>query len=81
MCAVKSTESAAQALFEATYVTASQIMRELGISRSALLYARKRGVLPDPIIINEGRLYIWQRKDVQANINAWKRMLDIRKGV
>lgn len=80
MSAVK-LPSAAQLYFEQTYITAAQIIRELGISRSALLYARRRGLLPDPIIINDGRIYIWEREHIQENLDAWKRMLDIRKGV
>lgn len=81
MSDVKTQPSAAQKYFEDTYITAAQIMRDLGISRSALLYARKRGVLPDPIVINDGRIYIWEKKHIQANLDAWKLMLDIRKGV
>jgi hypothetical protein len=80
MSAVKTQPSAAQIHFENTYITSAQIMRDLNVSRSALLYARKRGLLPDPIVINDGRILIWEKEHIQANIDAWKIMLDIRKG-
>lgn len=81
MSAVKTQPSAAQLHFEQTYITAAQIMRDLGISRSALLYARRRGTLPNPIVLNDGRIFIWEREHIQETLNAWKVMLDIRKGV
>lgn len=80
MSAVKTQPSAAQIHFDDTYITSAQIMRDLKISRSALLYARKRGLLPNPIIVNDGRILIWEKVHIQANLDAWKTMLDIRKG-
>jgi hypothetical protein len=71
----------AQAIFDSTYITAHQIMSDLEISRPALLYARRSGKLPDPIILNDGRLYIWELKDIQVTLNEWKEALNTRRGV
>lgn len=81
MSAVKTQPSPAQIHFDETYITAAQIMRDLNVTRSAVLYARRRGFLPDPIILNDGRIYIWEKKHIQANLDAWKLVLNTRKGV
>lgn len=81
MSDVKTQPSEAQTHFDQTYITSAEIMRDLNIARSTLLHARRRGMLPDPIIINDGRIYLWERKHIQANLDAWKLTLTCRKGV
>lgn len=72
--------SNAQTTFDDLYITASEIMETLGISRAAFLYARLRGKMPQaPIVVNKGRLLIWHRKEVQPIINSWKQEIDQRK--
>jgi hypothetical protein len=70
----------AQRAFDEKYITAGQIMRDLKISRAALLYARRCGKLPEPIVVNEGRLFVWSREIVQAQLDAWKLELKARRG-
>jgi hypothetical protein len=73
--------SDAQIEFDSKYITAAEIIKTLNITRSNLLYARKTGKLPvDPIILNEGRLFIWERQKVQHYLDAWHIILDARRG-
>lgn len=70
--------STAQLEFDHKYITAAEVMKKLGISRTQLLYARRTGKLPNPIILN-GRLFIWERKDVQEYLDAWLVMLNAKR--
>jgi hypothetical protein len=70
----------AQTRFDRVYVTSAQIMKELGISRPALSYARKTGKLPGGISLNDGQLFIWERSVIDPYLKAWKMVLDARRG-
>jgi len=54
-------------------------MQEVGVSRTGLLYARKQGLLPNAIVVNDGQLYIWERGPLQPYIDAWKLVLHRRR--
>lgn len=69
----------AQARFDAMYITSTALMQEVGVSRTAMLYARQRGWLPDAIVVNDGQLYIWERVPLQPYIDAWKLITGTRK--
>lgn len=70
----------AQQEFDATYITSSEICRELGITRATIVQGRSRGLLPDAIEINGGQLIIWKRDAVRPHLDAWKLMLQARRG-
>lgn len=72
--------SPAQKNFDNTYITSTQIMRDLSVSRAGLLYARQRGLLPDPIVVNDGQLFIWERATVTPYLDAWRVILNVRRG-
>ena len=73
--------NAAQVEFDEKYITATEIMQQLQINRSAIKYARNSGKLPNSIVANDGHLYLWIRKDIQPVLDAWKTKLDnLRKG-
>lgn len=69
----------AQQRFDDIYMTSSDIGRELGISRATLVQGRKRGMLPDPIVVNEGQIVLYERAIVRPYLDAWKLVLDIKK--
>ena len=77
--AIVSTNNA-QAEFDAKYITASEIMKNLGISRPALKYARTTNKLPSPIVLNEGTLFVWERDCIQPYLDAWQVLLNARRG-
>lgn len=71
----------AQIRFDETYITAAEIMRNLNLSRAGLLYARRTGKLPDPIALNDGRLFIWEKETIQPYLDTYKVVLNARRGV
>lgn len=69
-----------QIVFDKQYITAAEITRELGISRAGFLYGRRRGMLPEPIVVSEGRLVMWERTPtLLATIAKWKEAITARK--
>lgn len=71
---------AAQKEFDSKYITSSEIMTDLGISRTAIYHARERGLLPNTIVVNNGQLCLWLRTDIAVQLEAWRVMTKLRKG-
>lgn len=69
----------AQREFDERYITSSEIMQNMGVTRTTILLARRTGKLPDPIDI-QGKIFIWERSKVQPYLEAWKIVLDVRRG-
>lgn len=70
----------AQKRFDETYISSSEICRTLSISRAAIVNARRRGLLPDPVVVNDIQLYLWERSTVKPYLDAWTIMLGARRG-
>lgn len=70
----------AQRQFNEQYITSSEIMDRLDVTRTTILAARRTGKLPDPIDI-QGKIFIWERAKVTPYLEAWKIVLDARRGV
>lgn len=70
----------AQERFDEVYITSSEIAEELKIERSTIVNARRRGLLPEPIIIKGIRAFIWERNTVRPLLDAWKVSLASRRG-
>jgi hypothetical protein len=68
-----------QLAFDNEYVTSSEIMKTLDISRAAFLHGRRSGKLPSPIVLNDGRLFVWKRRVVEPMLPAWKEAIRLRK--
>jgi hypothetical protein len=69
----------AQQRFDRLYIASSEICRELGVTRTTVLAARRRGLLPEPIAVNGCTLYIWERHVARPFIDAWKVILNTRR--
>lgn len=69
-----------QELFDERYITGSEIQHTMNVSRSSVLLARRRGMLPDPIVVKGARAFIWERDKVTPYIEAWKISLASRRG-
>ena len=69
----------AQREFNERYITSSEIMQSMGVTRTTILLARRTGKLPNPIDI-QGKIYIWERDKVKPYLDAWKIVLDVRRG-
>lgn len=68
-----------QERFDRSYISSSEIIQELKISRTALLYARRKGKLPEPIVISE-TIMVWERDTVMPFLITWKNKLNARRG-
>ena len=66
--------------FDAMYITSAEICEQLGITRTAVGNGRKRGLLPDPIVVNGAQILIWKRATVARYLEAWKINLQARRG-
>jgi hypothetical protein len=70
----------AQDEFDANYITSSEICKELHITRATIVQGRRRGLLPDAVVINGAQILIWKRSAVQPYIDAWKLILQAKRG-
>lgn len=70
----------AQREFDERYITSSEVMRKMNVTRTSILAARRTKKLPDPIDI-QGKIFIWERAKLQPYLDAWKIVLDVRRGV
>lgn len=66
--------------FDKQYITGYEIERDMNVTRTAILYARKRGALPDPVVVHGSGTFIWNRKAVKPFLQAWKISLARRRG-
>lgn len=69
----------AQQEFDQKYITSSEIMKSLGVTRTTILTARRTGRLPNPIDI-QGQIFIWEREKLKPYLDAWKIVLNVRRG-
>lgn len=80
MIILETPEETAQDRFNRKYISSVEIMKELNLNRSTLLYARKTGKLPGAIDVSEGRIFIWERETIQPYLDAWHMVLNARRG-
>lgn len=67
--------------FENTYITSSQLHKELGVTRKTITDMRKRKLLPEPIIVPGISCHIWKRSEVLQNVDAYKINLAAKRRV
>ena len=72
-------EKTSQQEFDEIYITSSEIGQELGVCRATLLNARRRGILPDPIVVNGAQIFIWKRNLLQPYLDRWRNVLQERR--
>ena len=61
-----------QQAFHKEYMTSTEAMQILGISRAGFLYGRRSGKLPEPLASINGRLIVWKRNEIIGPLLAWK---------
>lgn len=71
----------AQQRFDELYISSTEIMTNLGLSRTSLSVARHSGKLKDPIILHNGLVVLYERAQVTEYVNSWKRILEARRNV
>lgn len=72
--------SAAQRRFDERYISSMEIADRLSVSRPAVLHARTTGKLPEPICVNGGQIYVWERSEVEPFLAAWELSVRMRRG-
>lgn len=72
-------EKTSQEKFNEKYITSSEIVKELGISRPAVLYARRNGILPDAIKIDGINVYLWEREKIMSRLKDYQESINARR--
>ncbi len=65
--------------FNNTFITALEISEMLNITRAAVSKAYQKGKLPNPIVVNNSKMLLWNRVDVTPYITRWKENLEFRR--
>ena len=69
----------AQARFDRRYITSSEIGERLQVSRPAIHFRRKAGLLPDPIVVHGNQLQMWERDAIEPHLVEWEKSLTERR--
>ena len=72
--------NSAQVRFDKQYITSTEIQERLAVTRSVILNARRRGMLPEPVVIKGLNTFIWERSIVNSYLDAWEISLASRRG-
>ena len=70
----------AQEEFDQKYISSREICRVVGVTRAAVIQAKQKGILPEPISV-EQHISLWLRADVQEAIDSWIKRRNARIGV
>lgn len=71
----------AQQRFDTMYISSAEICTELSIGRTSVLNARRKLVLPDPVLVNNGLVWLWEREKVRPILDEWKAARQRRQAV
>lgn len=67
----------AELAFKTQYMTTSDVIDYMGVTRTALFIARKDGRIPYGINI-EGRTTVWPREFIMPYLEAWRAVRDAK---
>lgn len=68
-----------QVEFDETYITSTEIGERLDVERSVILHARRRGMLPNAIVVKGMRYLLWNRDNLTPYLDAWEMTLKSRR--
>lgn len=71
--------STAQQEFDKKYISSREIVRRLGITRPTVSQARKRGFLPEPVVVSDTMIFLWDRATVEPLLDAWAMVLNTKR--
>ena len=69
----------AQKRFNETYITSREICKDLQVTRMSLSNAHKTGKIPEPIIIDDTIMFIWERETIKPALEKWKAEILLRR--
>ena len=67
--------------FDKKYITSTEIAKSLNVSRASVCNAVSRGLLPEPITLNNGSMTIFVREKVSPFVEAWRTVLDVKRAI
>ena len=70
----------AQERFNRTYITSTEICQRLEVTRPAIHFRRKAGLLPNSIHIYGQQLLIWERGPIEPYLLKWEESLAAKRG-
>lgn len=74
-------EYIAQDRFDKAYITSSEIAQRLSVTRPAIHFRRKAGLLPNAITVPGNQLFIWERDFIEPHLRKWEEQLQSKKRV
>lgn len=69
----------AQERFDKTYITSSEIGQRLEVTRPAIHFRRKQGLLPCAISVPGNQLFIWERSFIEPHLRRWEEQLNSKR--
>lgn len=72
-------EFMAQARFDSMYITSTEIGQRLNVTRPAIHFRRRDGLLPDAIQVSGNQLYIWERSKIEPHLQRWEEQLKAKR--
>lgn len=69
----------AQQEFDEKYITSSEVCKLLDMSRPVLLHHRKKGKLPNEILLQNGQLVLWERKFIAPYLETLSQARNARR--
>lgn len=69
----------AQERFDKTYITSSEIAQRLEVTRPAIHFRRKAGLLPCAITVPGNTLTIWERESIEPHLRKWEEQLQSKR--
>ena len=69
----------AQERFDRMYITSSEIAQRLDVTRPAIHFRRKSGLLPNAISVPGNQLFIWERDPIEPYLAKWAEQLKAKK--
>lgn len=68
--------------FDNTYISSCEICRRLNVTRSQLLYMRRRHEMPPSIKVGDGKgWHLWFREEIEPFLQHWESALQLRRSV
>ena len=74
-------EFIAQDKFDKAYITSTEIAQRLGVTRPAIHFRRKAGLLPGSICVSNNQLMIWERDSIEPHIVQWEEQIKSKRPV
>lgn len=66
--------------FDKVFISSKEVCERMGVQRSSLVHAYRRGTVPFPIQVNGGLVMLWYREAIEPHLVAWAASLAEKRG-